>query len=89
MKMQTYHTCHPPFLWWISFITNHSLAGVIIIKELWVYNSTGIHNDIHFQELDVRPMLTNVPIHHVSMAESVQMESIHTRAHVNLDMKVK
>ena len=30
----------------------------------------------------------NVPMLHVSMVESVQMESIHTPAHVSQDMKV-
>ena len=32
---------------------------------------------------------TNVPMVHVSMVESVQMESIHTYVYVSMDTRVK
>ena len=36
----------------------------------------------------MRLISTNAPMVHVSTVESVQMESIHTHAHVSQDMKV-
>ena len=37
----------------------------------------------------MRLILTNAPLLHVSMVESVQMESIHTHAYVMMDIRVK